>query len=197
MHEILQDMGNKERGNRFVVLLNIQFIGGNEEILTLAPCTPTSFSSSNVKEPTVFKRVHGTYRRRPATISLNVQWVPVNDHSGIYQWSGNNEIGRGKVKTVTFFGTGEMRGRIDSNAITPPNSKYTDDYLSAFSSKSPPTGHINQRSTSVLVNSTPIRLKPMHLPASTSTSVQASSDRFININNMPVAVNDRLKLIIY
>ncbi|CAF4674775.1 unnamed protein product [Rotaria sp. Silwood2] len=116
-------------------------------------------------------------------ISLNVQWVPVNDRSGAYQWSGN-DISNRKVKTVTYFGTGEMRGQKQRKSITPPSSDYTDAYLSAFAPKPIPTRHVNRLSTAVFANVAPIPLKPINPPLTKDDSIKTSQTRFININNI-------------
>ncbi|CAF0764150.1 unnamed protein product [Rotaria sordida] len=116
-------------------------------------------------------------------ISLNVQWVPVSDRSGTYQWSGN-DVNNRKVKTVTFFGTGEMRGQKQSQAITPPRSDYTDAYLSAFAPKPISTKHVHRLSTAVFANAAPIPLKPITPSLSTNDSMKTSHTRFININNI-------------
>ncbi|CAF2085895.1 unnamed protein product, partial [Rotaria magnacalcarata] len=58
------------------------------DILPIASFASSQISSSTVKESTLFDQVYGGGRRRPAMISLNVQWVPVNDRSGAYQWNG-------------------------------------------------------------------------------------------------------------
>ncbi|CAF4742587.1 unnamed protein product, partial [Rotaria socialis] len=128
-------------------------------MLPIASLASSQISSSMVKEPTLFDQVYGGARRRPAMISLNVQWVPVNDRSGAYQWNGSDANNR-KEKTVTFFGTGEMRGKQRAKAITPPSSDYTDAYLSAIASKPIPTRHVNRISTAVFANAAPIPLKP-------------------------------------
>ncbi|CAF0795127.1 unnamed protein product [Rotaria sp. Silwood1] len=116
-------------------------------------------------------------------ISLNVQWVPVTDRSGTYQWSGN-DVNNRKVKTVTFFGTGEMRGQKQRKSITPPSSDYTDAYLSAFAPKPIPTRHVNRLSTAVFANVAPIPLKPISPPLPKTDSMKTSQTRFININNI-------------
>jgi hypothetical protein len=115
-------------------------------------------------------------------ISLNVQWIPVADRSGTYQWNGSDTSSR-KEKIVTFFGTGEMRGQQQAKAITPPSSDYTDAYLSTFSSKSIPTRHIHRLNTSVFANSVPIPLKPTSTPLFTSNSMKTSQTRFDDTNN--------------
>ncbi|CAF4739965.1 unnamed protein product [Rotaria socialis] len=152
-------------------------------MLPIASLASSQISSSMVKEPTLFDQVYGGARRRPAMISLNVQWVPVNDRSGAYQWNGSDANNR-KEKTVTFFGTGEMRGKQRAKAITPPSSDYTDAYLSAIASKPIPTRHVNRISTAVFANAAPIPLKPTSPPLSSKPSIKTSETRFTNINNI-------------
>ncbi|CAM4876183.1 unnamed protein product [Rotaria socialis] len=152
-------------------------------MLPIASLASSQISSSMVKEPTLFDQVYGGARRRPAMISLNVQWVPVNDRSGAYQWNGSDANNR-KEKTVTFFGTGEMRGKQRAKAITPPSSDYTDAYLSAIASKPIPTRHVNRISTAVFANAAPIPLKPTSPPLSSKQSIKTSETRFTNINNI-------------
>jgi hypothetical protein len=157
------------------------FTGGGNNTLTLAPAVPPRTSSSTRTQPTTFDQVYSGPRRRPAMISLNVQWVPT-ERSGAYQWSEGDENTQ-KVKTVTYFGTGEMRGQEQAKTITPPDSDYTDAYLSAFASKPIPTRHIHQIGTSVFANSAPIPLKPTSASLSTSSSMKTSETRFVNNNN--------------
>ncbi|CAF0754068.1 unnamed protein product [Rotaria sordida] len=155
----------------------------SSDVLPLVSYTPLQISSSTTSESTIFEQVYGGHRRRPAMISLNVQWVPVSDRSGTYQWSGN-DVNNRKVKTVTFFGTGEMRGQKQSQAITPPRSDYTDAYLSAFAPKPISTKHVHRLSTAVFANAAPIPLKPITPSLSTNDSMKTSHTRFININNI-------------
>ena len=86
-----------------------------------------------------------------------------------------------KVKTVTYFGTGEMRGQ-QTKVTTPPGSDYTDAYLSAFASKPIPTRHVNRLSTAVFANATPIPLKPTSVPLSSSSFTKTSETRLSNTN---------------
>lgn len=109
-------------------------------------------------------RLSNEQRRRPATVSLNIQWVPVPQRSGIYQLSGNG-VSR-KSKTVTFFGTGEMRGQ-QTNATTPPSSDYTDAYLSVFAPKpTPSNNYVKESKASFFTSVTPVPLKPLSVPLS-------------------------------
>jgi hypothetical protein len=179
MHEFMQG----EKIERIVDIFNTIFTGDGNNLLTLAPYVPSQSTSSTRTESTIFDQVYGGYRRRPAMISLNVQWIPVNNRSGTYQLSGS-DVSDQKVKTVTFFGTGKMRGQQQAKVITPPGSDYTDAYLSAFASKSIPTRHVHRLSTSVFDNSAPIPLKPTSTPISTSSSIKTSETRFINTNNI-------------
>ena len=165
-----------------MILIYNLFTGGGSSVLTLAPYAASQSSSSTRTESTLFDQVYSGPRRRPAMISLNVQWVPA-ERSGTYQWSGGDTSSQ-KVKTVTFFGTGEMRGQQQANAVTPPSSDYTDAYLSAFASKQIPTRHVHRLNTTVFANSVPIPLKPTSTPLSTSNSTKTSETRFININNI-------------
>ena len=141
---------------------------------------PHRSQPSTRAEPTTFDQVYTGQRRRPATVSLNVQWIPVAERSGSYQWSGGDVNSR-KVKTVTYFGTGEMRGQ-QTKVTTPPGSDYTDAYLSAFAAKPIPTRHVNRLSTAVFANATPIPLKPTSVPLSSSSFTKMSETRLSNTN---------------
>ena len=163
---------------------NIVFIDGGNNLLTVAPYVPPPASHASRTETTIFDQVYGGQRRRPGMISLNVQWIPVDDRSGTYQWKGNDVSGQ-KVKTVTFFGTGGMRGQQQpTKAVTPPGSDYTDAYLSAFAAKPIPTRHVHRLSTAVFDNSAPIPLKPTTIPISTTSSIKTSQTRFVNVNDI-------------
>ena len=173
----------KKKQDRFS-FSNILFIGDSANLLTLAPYVPPQATYASSTESTIFDQVYGGQRRRPAMISLNVQWMPVNDRSGTYQWKGSDTSGR-KVKTVTFFGTGNMRGQQPATkAVTPPGSDYTDAYLSAFAAKPIPTRHVHRLSTAVFANSAPIPLKPTTIPITTTSSIKTSQTRFVNVNDV-------------
>ena len=161
-----------------------RFTGNGNNFSTLTPGVSSQFSPSTANELTSFSQVQGDCRRRPAMISLNVQWIPVTNSSGTYQWSGN-DISNQKVKKVTFFGIGKMREPKESKVITPPSSDYTDAYLSAFASKPIPTRYVHRLSTTVFDSSTPISLKPITVsPLSANDSTKTSQTRFISINNI-------------
>ncbi|UJR26172.1 hypothetical protein I4U23_007516 [Adineta vaga] len=181
MHDLMQG-ANKLKDSDGAAVVRNNF--------TLTPSLSTQSLSSSRTETTIFDQVYGDYRRRPAMISLNVQWIPVNDRIGTYQWNenDNNSINSSnnysrKVKTVTFFGTGEMRGQQQPKAVTPPSSDYTDAYLSTFASKSIPKRHIHRLSTSIFANSAPIPLKPTNIPIFTSSSMKPSQTYFDTIHN--------------
>ncbi|CAF1588435.1 unnamed protein product, partial [Adineta ricciae] len=192
MHDLM--LGDRKFKNMFYV--SVFFTGNDSEGVTrgsfsTASCAPTLSVPSAPIETTIFDQVYGGYRRRPAMISLNVQWIPANDRSGAYQWSEYNGSGSHyarKVKTVTFFGTGEMRGRqLPSKAITPPSSDYTDAYLSTFASKPIPARHTQHLSTSVFTNSAPVPLKPTITPIFTSSLPKTSETRFDTMTSSQVS----------
>ncbi|CAF1588275.1 unnamed protein product, partial [Adineta ricciae] len=192
MHDFM--LGNHRFKNKFYV--SVFFTGNDSEGVTSSsfsstPYVPTLSVPPTQIETTIFDQVYGGYRRRPAMISLNVQWIPANDRSGIYQRSEYNGSGSHyarKVKTVTFFGTGEMRGQQQSSKpVTPPSSDYTDAYLSTFASKPIPARHVQRLSTSVFTNSTPVPLKPTSTPIFTSSLPKTSETRFDTMTSSQVS----------
>ncbi|CAF1600342.1 unnamed protein product, partial [Didymodactylos carnosus] len=84
------------------------------------------FASSN--KSSTFDKVYGC-QRRPAITSLTARWIPSKQTAGVYEWTGQSD---NKSKTMTFFGTGEMRGQL---IFSQPSSAYTDAYLLAFAPK--------------------------------------------------------------
>ena len=158
------------------VLLYHLFIGNGIQAVAQAPSHASTVATRT--ESTMFDQAYGSQRRRPAMISLDVHWVPVPERSGSYQWNGSDANGA-KMKTVTYFGTGTMRGQQTLNATTPPSSNYTDAYLSAFAAKSIPTRQIHRLSTQVFENAAPIPLKPISTPLSISSSMKTSESRVI------------------
>ncbi|CAF3696841.1 unnamed protein product, partial [Didymodactylos carnosus] len=63
--------------------------------------------------------------------NLTARWVPSTQTAGVYEWTGESNK---KSKTMTYFGTGEMRGQLISSQPS-SSSSYTDAYLSAFAPK--------------------------------------------------------------
>ncbi len=128
---------------------------------------------------TIFDQVYGGYQQRPTSISLNTQWLPVNDCSSTDRWNPSHMHSR-KLKTRTFFDSAARREQQQTKAITPPSSDYTDAYLSAFAPKPIiPTRRIYRLTAPVFANFAPIRTL-----SSTNNSIKTSRTRFNTINSL-------------
>ncbi|CAF1188336.1 unnamed protein product [Rotaria sp. Silwood1] len=139
--------------------------------------------SSIQKESTIFERVYGNRRRRPYTISLNLQWEPVIYHTNTYKQSGN-DLNNRILKTKTFFDNCAIREQQQTKAITPPSSDYTDAYLSAFAPKLIPTRRIHRLTSPIFAHVKPIPLEPIRTYLSTNDKIRTSQTRFNNIQNL-------------
>jgi hypothetical protein len=143
----------------------------------LTAYVPYQSLSSTRTESTIFEQVYGIHRRRPTSISLNVQWIPVVDRSSINIWN-TSDMNNRKLKTETFFETGAMRKQQQSKAITPPSSDYTDAYLNAFAPKPISAKRFYRINAPVFAN-----VAPMRTNLSLNSSIRTSQTRFNNINN--------------
>lgn len=142
----------------------------------LTSSVPYQTLSSTRKESTIFERVYGTRNPRPHSISLNVQWVPVDNRTNINRWSTSETRNR-TYKTETFVDTNAIRAQNQPKAVTPPSSDYTDAYLNAFAHKPLPTRRVYRINTPVFANFVPLKTN-----LSITDSVRTSGTRFNNIN---------------
>ncbi|CAF2940207.1 unnamed protein product [Rotaria sp. Silwood2] len=160
----------------------LRYSSFNHNNLKLRSYVPFQSLSSTRKESTIFEQVYGSHRRRPYTVSLNVQWAPVIYHTNIYEQSGSDFNSR-KFKTQTFFETRAIREQEQSKAITTPRSDYTDAYLSAFAPKLIPTRYSHRLTPPIFAHVKPVPLERTKTYLSTNDSIKTSQTRFNNIQN--------------
>lgn len=163
------------RGNNSY--LKIIFSGSSNNNLMLTSYVPYQSLPSNRTESTIFEKVYGGCRRRPTSISLNAQWIPVNDRSKTNRWT-TSEINNRIYERETFFDTNAMREQKQPKAVTPPSSDYTDAYLNAFAPKPFPTKRIYRVNAPAFAKFAPIKTN-----LSMNSSIKTSETRFNNINN--------------
>ncbi|CAF0888530.1 unnamed protein product [Adineta ricciae] len=165
----------------------------NYSILT--PCVPFRSVESTQTETTIFDKVYGRHRR-PLTISSNIPWTSIVEHSWSQQWNEGDVIQTRSFKAKTFYEASHIRGLRRRKSITPPSSDYTDAYLSMFAPKPNPRRSMYRLTTPIFANVEPLPSVSRRIDLSTDNEFRTSETRFNPVNSILTSNSfDRANLI--